>query len=543
MTYLAAEAVITASGIGLASLCLDTFLTPNLVRCGHDVALGLTDSLTQLCSGKSIEWECVGDAELRDLCAEWTARRDVRTTLAALLRPLVPQLTARCADLAEQRTLGQVKSADTAPFWNEWSQAFCSRDARLGSLVHYMPWLRLTKSELGHVLDRTFASFERPEDEWLVIFTVRGLDSDGTIWMAGGFTFYDPTVFEFGEHGALTYRPEDQADGAATGAKITLRAETPVAAREAARQRLAVTLNVLSFAYSVGPSAPGARFDIDTRVYVANVAAGTWSSGGTVERATLVERRTTANEQLTRIVDSYGPFLAAADPSSSLDELRSGFLRALHWYRKGRWESDPGERFVFYWIGLEHLFARDAAKSRLPEVLPVLHVTWRNVKGLYWLHATQDAVIRQVESDGALRASVDAAERLKGWQDDRRILLQVAAAEELATIAERLEAASAEYIRKYATDLAAFASDTSWLVDQVQYLRDRCRFRLHLLYDLRNQIVHEALPYRADIELYAEQLEEIFEDVLLKMAGEAVSPQSNCASLDDLITAYRAPFL
>jgi hypothetical protein len=65
---------------------------------------------------------------------------------------------------------------------------------------------------------------------------------------------------------------------------------------------------------------------------------------------------------------------------------------------------------------------------------------------------------------------------------------------------------------------------TPAILEEVKYRRARARFTLHRLYELRNEIVHQALAYRVDVEVLARELERVLDDVLGKLIALLENP-------------------
>ena len=55
-------------------------------------------------------------------------------------------------------------------------------------------------------------------------------------------------------------------------------------------------------------------------------------------------------------------------------------------------------------------------------------------------------------------------------------------------------------------------------------------------------MVHDALFYRPDIEVFADELEKAIEDVLRKMVGDVVRQQPACVTMEELVEWYQEPW-
>jgi len=67
--------------------------------------------------------------------------------------------------------------------------------------------------------------------------------------------------------------------------------------------------------------------------------------------------------------------------------------------------------------------------------------------------------------------------------------------------------------------------------------------RLRLLYRVRNQLFHEALTYRPDMEIYVAALETVLEDTLKKMVRDVTAVSPKCRTMDELVDWYQEPWM
>jgi hypothetical protein len=86
--------------------------------------------------------------------------------------------------------------------------------------------------------------------------------------------------------------------------------------------------------------------------------------------------------------------------------------------------------------------------------------------------------------------------------------------------------------------LQKFVDSKDATLAEVDRKRGEYRFKLFLLKDLRNRMAHQALYYRSDIILYAEELQEIFENLLRKIADVGLIIPPPYANVSDYIDNY-----
>jgi hypothetical protein len=233
-----------------------------------------------------------------------------------------------------------------------------------------------------------------------------------------------------------------------------------------------------------------------------------------------------------------------------LTELQEGFLRALYWYRKGRWEADPTEKFSFYWIALEHL--AKAKGVELPYIISKLNVTWRDVSGvgIVWrnlpvlgqLEGWREEAVERIKRDPILRANVDTSTDLGGWDTDPNLLLRP---EKFDVLVPLVPAGSADgrFFIEYRDDIHEIEGNRHLIRSRAESMRLAIWLRLRLLYRVRNQLFHEALTYRPDIDVYVSALEALLEDTLNKMVREVTPVSPKCRTMSELVDWYQEPWM
>jgi hypothetical protein len=76
------------------------------------------------------------------------------------------------------------------------------------------------------------------------------------------------------------------------------------------------------------------------------------------------------------------------------------------------------------------------------------------------------------------------------------------------------------------------------ILGEMERLRDRFRFRLLIIKQIRNDIVHRAISHENHVGLYTDELEKIFEKAIVKLTNDAIRQVPQCSSIKDLIIQY-----
>jgi hypothetical protein len=114
--------------------------------------------------------------------------------------------------------------------------------------------------------------------------------------------------------------------------------------------------------------------------------------------------------------------------------------------------------------------------------------------------------------------------------------------EKVKTLAERGTEVGSPLVanlKGHAEDLRRLALDAALIEQDVEELRDAERFKLLLFNNLRNNLVHEALTHDPNMEVFAEELEEILNRVLVRMVVDATSDTPEFATVPDLMKGYQ----
>lgn len=546
-----AEAVTRAAAKTAAATVAKRVLSAEDESLAVEVARLLADTLAEVAPADT-SWASATDVELRDLCEEALARRSLHEQLGKLLAEYTDHLIKR-ADRSV-KDAPEEWMPDAPRFWTEWVESFAGATSIYRSVFNLLPWTAMTDPESGDLLDAVLDAVAQPRDEWLVNFKVYDILPQEERWRMGAVTFYDPAVYDYGE-GRWLKKHDSDRDEAVTFAKVAVKADMEADAVRTARRYLDDALNVLSFEFSIkGVEGGGLSPRVHRNSYVINLSTRRTGGGWSKTHAELSASRGAVTSEITALAANYDQLLDLSmhDPDK-LTQLQSGFLRSLYWYRKGRWEPDPSERFTFYWIALEHLFVSGIGKNtiQVTDLASSLHITWRDVSGdgIMWRNLTtlgdlshwREDAVDKIKGDANLRRAVDASADLIEWNSDPRLLLRP---EKLDALCALVPNGSEHklYFTEYRDDLREIEVNRSKISDRLQSLRSDAWLKILLLYRLRNAVFHEALPFRPTMNIYAETLEEVLEDVLKKIAGEASAASPCCRNTEELIDWYQQPW-
>jgi hypothetical protein len=188
-------------------------------------------------------------------------------------------------------------------------------------------------------------------------------------------------------------------------------------------------------------------------------------------------------------------------------------------------------------VGLEHLFVEGRGQSNVQfiENVPRLSTTWGSLGGLWWVMDSLRELVDRVRNDARLSAEAEARPELEGWSTYSGVLLDPKKVRVLATLASEIGSALAASLEKHSADLQELALEAVEIDQDVEELRDGERFKLLLLSHVRNRLVHEALTFEPSMEIFADELEEILKNVLVKMAESAAHAEPEIATMEELM--------
>lgn len=463
--------------------------------------------------------------ERLQLVAEALAERRLLQTIEKLVGPVLESIFDRAILQQAIHRAFPVASWDSTKFWNSWAAQAKRRGGLYPDLFHHCPWDALSRSEFRSVLRALFSELGPRQDTWGVIGDIDGLRPQGAMWRIGRVTFYDPANFDFGEG---TYFGRDRANDPAsfrTGTYVIVEADSAQHAHRRAHEAVRTALDLQSIAVRPRTHEGSIDVTITEPATIINLSRKFWSGSWTSASGGSHPIRHALDDGLTKLPDDH-PQLSALSgrPPSQLTDLEKRLLRAARRFREGNWATTSTARFLEYWIGLEQLFEQSDRSADIIKRAASFRVTWRDVEGLSlsprWRSRMRARVRRdypKAEEYGGPLREYDVVVKVneRGWNVN-------------VTRSPDAHAVFRRYLDPPDTvgwDPVQGPRDlTPAIVQEVNYKRARARFALHRLYELRNEIVHEALPFRIDAEALAHELELILEDVLQKIIGLLEQP-------------------
>lgn len=528
--------------IALAKACANGYMSANTDLVA-EMSERLGERLTKLLAEEPGLTDPPGygdNAEPADpevLCAAWSARRRLHLAAGEILAELNPSLKEYLRCLSQQwRPVRSAGGVDR--FWTLWRQNYAGE----ASYSSRIPWDAVEEMRvLGRAVDEATSRFGGFPGDYLVVFRVEGIRPQGLNWRMADVTFYDPELFDYGEGPELGPAAETLAGDAPAicHAAVRTAADTPARAVKSARQHLIAGLDC----YSFGLSGNSLRGDFNPRVqegeYLTNLSEE-WGGFNYQREVPFQDEQRAADLDLPRMALAYGVLLAkAAGSPRRLTQLQDRFVRAVHWLREARFDADPAKRFVLYYVGLEHIFARGEGSDALGRRAPKLNKTWRNIGNrLVFPGMAFRQVHKMVQQDAELRTLADADVRLRKWERDERVLFNPEKVRALLDLIPETREEARRSASSLLEGLESLRADARSIKACVERLRDLQTVKVRLLQMLRNTVVHDALYQDERMRYYAQEAYEILNDALDKMVGEVTSEDPDCENIDQLVEKY-----
>ncbi|HSE19699.1 MAG TPA: hypothetical protein VLB46_21750 [Pyrinomonadaceae bacterium] len=482
----------------------------------------------------AIKWNEASDITIEDACDQWLSSVGVQKQLVTALTPSNVLLLNTYKLLLDNKAFSTLEEwIDSEIFWERWGENLSRVAPWNRGIFHYIPWDGFDEAEVRYLFSRVTTDFLPVDDAgWSVVFTVRNLDPPPTPKHITGITFYDPIQWDYGEKVLFS---KDVAKHT-TSARLKVTARSFLESKRIAAAQLRDVLNCMALSLSVSRMRGGFKPTIDPEVFARRLSSPSWSS----DRPLIRNEHPITQSFLN--FERFGPmfdFLIRASRSASSTMLQQKLLRALHWYSKARWDDDAAQSLLFYWIGLEHLF-EEGNDDRLLNLIAELHINWRDVLsyGWYFLGRHQSDVRKQLKADPQLMHLLSLDDGLRDWNKDVRILFSYDNVQKLLKLIPSEKKALRDYVQGYADYLYGFVKDKDVILQDMEALRAKYRFRLLVIKQIRNDIVHQALGYESNVGLYTDELEKIFEEMIVKLTNDAIREVPQCTSIKDLIAQY-----
>ena len=482
---------------------------------------------------QAIEWEKATDTEIDEACEQWLSSVELQKELVEILTPLNQALIVRFRQLLSDSQLYDLNEwIDGDLFWQQWRDNLSKMAPWDRGVFHYIPWDSFDESAINDLFSHLIPDFQRIDDAWVVVLAIHNLDPPQTPKRITGITFYDPSRWDYGERVVSSAGSNEHM----TSAKLEVTAKTFLEAKRIAATQLSEVLNCMALSLTVSRVRGGFKPTIDPEIFARRLATPSWSS----DRPLVRNERPITQSFLN--FERFGPmfdFLIQASRSASATMLQLKLLKALHWYAKARWEDDAAQSLLFYWIALEHLF-EEGNDDRLLNMIAALHINWRDVlsHGWYFLRRHQDEVIKKLKIDQDMIKILRTHPDLKDWDRDYRVLFSHNNVQTLIGLIPCEKKSLKDYVQGYSEYLYGFVKDKALIIEDMEALRAKYRFRLLVIKQIRNDIVHQALGYERNVGLYTDELEKVFEETIVKLTNDAIRAVPQCASIKDLIAQY-----
>ena len=422
--------------------------------------------------------------------------------------------------------------------WTSFSEKFIGKFINsFGNKSHFknLPWHKVEKNELNFLINQVLKKLTPNKSEWTLIFVIDNISPEGQKWKFSNILFYDSMIWNFAEG---IYFPNKNNNK--TYARITVKTETQYMAQQIAFNHIQKAIDTITFAHSVNNSF-GINPSIENVSFVVkngNDIGGSFRS----PKSSFAIHNNVIKDKIIENSKHYSDLVEKQNTNpEALNDLQKSFIKAVGWYRKGRWEEDNVHAFLNYWIALEHIFAEGEEKKIgvLLERIPNLHITWRNVSRSWVIKQYLRQIMIFIEQDTNLKETVNKDRELIEWDKHDYVLLNPENLKRLIDYTENL--AVKDYIQNFIDDELSPDQIEAYKII-TEDMRLQFKFKVYLLYSLRNDIVHGAVDYYPNIELYFELIKDIIEGILLKMFYTAVDASSKSITLENLTLELEKPF-
>jgi hypothetical protein len=385
-----------------------------------------------------------------------------------------------------------------------------------------------------------------------VVIPVTGASVESASWRSGLLTWYTPATHSLGE---AAFMPADESRK--TDLHVWLRVEAPgvEAAHERAQVILEPALSALTFALSSSERVTGFRPGADGWFSHGSVADGSGGWHGSRHRTEFADRKVSA-KSLQDFSIAYAPLIERAAGLGPQTDVESRLLRALFWYRSGRWQRNPSRRFLDHFVALEHLFTAGARNKdeAVADGVAALEGSWL-YRGFPF-----SAQIAQV-AHAARQLSSDARSNLEVGNAAQRVVTEgrsacVNAAHWRTHLFPWL---SPSFVGAVASLLPQQPAPAQWPAHLAALMKEQARepgwtrtdagrasaawFKLRVLAQRRHDIVHQALTYVPGIEYEADSLTDVVETVLRHLVEDALTRPNAATTMQDILNNLVPPWL
>lgn len=496
---------------------------------------------TQVADDKDRLWYLAG-RPVQDGVTAFSAA--ISSTLAEALRDRLRSFSGNGPDETEgglsmaalaKSLAGQGASSSDAWEWVRWSQFSVAQFSQA-----------LTSVSEGYAAVHAFD----------VVLPVDGARIDPTSWSSGPLVWYTPMTHQLGE------AFEDDSDSeSASNLHVWQRvdARSVDSAYRYAQAILESALSALTFALSSSEDVTGFRPGSKPWFVYGRVGDGVGGWRLSRHRTELADRKVSA-QALERFSIAYAPVIERSVSAVSRTDFELRLMRALFWYRSGRWQRYPTRRFLDHFVALEHLFTSIAPSPGTRKDLAVADGVGA-LEGA-WL-------FRPFPFSAQIRTVFDRAQQLCALAlADTRIENVV----ERVASEGRSACASAPHWRTHLSPWLSCSFVTlvvsllpqqpprsPWQdhiltleqlrTEEVEWIpldawrREAARFKMLLLAQRRHDIVHQALTYVPGIDYEADALTDVVEAVLRHLVEDTLNRPDATTTMQDVLARLVPPWL
>jgi len=477
------------------------------------------------------------------LFRQWASLREIHDVIREALETQASLLDDSFrASLSRAVSAGSNALGDSAAaFWFEWFDMFVDEFA-----PHQDSWAisdhdTWSRQQLDLTLVPLTTQFQILST-YDVVLTVDGILPAQQSWLSGdGLAWYDPSVLDLGEAPLVRGRVPTPDH---LRAWRVVQASSRSAAAWLAGVTLEQALSVLGHALTAG-STVGTRLMLGPNAFTGEPHTHSVVLETGWRRRPPSQQVSAGNPLVRSTWDAYEAFVRRAAKANTRQPIDELIMRSLSWYNAGRNEPNPADRFLAFFVALEHVFVggRRGVKGQLVTAAPALLISWVEMDAqAFAAVAPARRLAQQFQqralADNSTASMLDSIPAMRLWRETLRPLMQTRTIAALSTA--------------YPTD--ADLSALSLALDDLSHNdgprassesadRRALEFRLDLLSQRRHAIVHEALTYAADMPLYADALMQIVERTLDRLIHMAISEPPIARTIDEAIAYHRAPWL